>query len=136
VSKELSVNGIELEKTMIELRIPSTVLKDKEKAELSRNFMDSLTAKGVPAVELKDVYYLEQRSATEPLGYLVFLYLSGVADIVTILLAIWTVLKERKKPKEVTVKIGDAVYVKVKGDMSEEEILKLVKEARKGSGKR
>jgi hypothetical protein len=123
-------------KLTIEIRIPSEVLKEKEKIELSRKFMDSLTVNGISDVELKETYYLEQRSATEPIGYLVFFYLSGIADITSIFLAVWMVLKDRKKTKEVTVKIGNDIYVKIKGDMSEAEILKLVKEARKGSGKR
>ena len=124
------------EEMIIELRIPSKALKEKEKIELAKSFLNGFIAKGISSLELKDTYYLEQRSATEPAGYLVFLYLSGVADVTAILLAVWTILKERKKTKEVTVKIGDDVYVRVKGDMSEKEILKLVKEARKGSGKR
>ena len=127
------------EKMKIELRIPSKVLKEKEKMELSRSFTNGFIAKGISSLELKDTYYLEQRSATEPLNYLVLSYLAGVADITAILLAVWTVvraLKEKREPHEVTIKIGDEVYVKVKGDMSEEEVLKLLKEARKGSGKR
>ena len=107
------------------------VVKEKEKDELSKSFINSFKEKNIAQVKLTDTYYLEKRSAVEPANYLVFLYLAGAADVFTIALAIWTVLKERNSTKEVTVKIGDEVLVKVKGKMSEKELIKLVKEARK-----
>jgi len=125
------------EKLRIELQIPmDTVLKEKEKAELSQQFANNLTAKGIRDVKLADTYYLEKRSTAEPIGYLVLLYLGGIADIVGIALAIWTVLKERNSKKEVTVKIGDEIFVKVKGNMSEKDVIELVKEAKKSKSKR
>jgi hypothetical protein len=125
------------EKLRIELQIPmDTVLKEKEKAELSQQFANNLTAKGIRGVKLADTYYLEKRSAAEPIGYLVLLYLGGIADIVSIALAIWTVLKERNSKKEVTVKIGDEIFLKVKGSMSEKDVIELVKEAKKSQSKR
>lgn len=121
----------------IEIEIPmEKVLKEKEKDEFSKSFINSFKEKHVDPVELTDTHYLEKRSALEPAYNLVFLYLSGVADIVAIALAIWTVLKERKNTKYVTVKIGDEVLVKVKGNMSDKEVVKLVKEAKKGIEKR
>lgn len=121
----------------IEIEIPmEKVLKEKEKDEFSKSFINSFKEKHVDPVELTDTHYLEKRSALEPAYNLVFLYLSGAADIVAIALAIWTVLKERKNTKYVTVKIGDEVLVKVKGNMSDKEVVKLVKEAKKGIEKR
>jgi hypothetical protein len=125
------------EKLRIELQIPmDTVLKEKEKAEFSQQFANNLTAKGIRDVKLADTYYLEKRSTAEPIGYLVLLYLGGIADIVGIALAIWTVLKERNSKKEVTVKIGDEIFVKVKGNMSKKDVIELVKEAKKSKSKR
>ena len=117
----------------IEIELPmEKVLKAKEKDEFSKSFINSFKERNIAPVELTDTYYLEKRSALEPAYNLVFSYLSGAADIVAIALAIWTVLKERNNTKYVTIKIGDEVLVKVKGNMSDKEIVKLVKEAKKG----
>jgi len=111
------------------------VLKENEKKELSKAFTASLTEKGIQQVELTDTYYMDKRSAAEPVGYLVLLYLAGIADIVSILTAIWTVLKERDSKKEVIVEVGDIV-VKVRGDMSQKEVIELVREAERTADKR
>ena len=124
-------------KMRIEIEIPmERVLKEREKNELSKNFVDGLKEKGITEVAPLDAYYVEKRSAVQPLGYLVLTYLGGVADIVTIIMAIWTVLKEKEAEKQVTVKIGNEVYVRIKGKMPQEEILQLVREAKKPIGKR
>lgn len=124
-------------KTRIEVHIPTErVLKEREKAELSKSFLDSLTENGIPEVSLLETYYVEKRSAAEPIAYLVFTILSGVASIATILTAIWTALRKKDDRKEVTVKIGDTVFVKIRGNMSQDELLQLIKEAKKPIGKR
>ena len=112
------------------------VLKEREKVELSQRFIYGLTENGIEEATLTHSYYVERRSAAEPLNYLVLLYIAGVADVVSILMAIWTVLKEKQNTKEVTVQISEGVCVKIKGNMSQEELLQLIKEAKKPIGKK
>ena len=124
-------------KLRIEVQIPmEKVLKEREKTELSKSFLGSLTEHGIPEASLLETYYLEKRSAVAPIGYLVYIILSGVANVATILMAIRTALREKDSKKEVTVKIGNRVFVKIRGNMSQEELLELIKEAKKPIGRR
>jgi len=125
------------DKLQIKLEIPlDSVMKEKQKNDLISDFATGMAKKGIQNISLSDSYYLDKRSAAEPIGYLVLFYLSSIADIVSIVIAIWSVLKERRNKKEVTINIGKDIFVKVNGDMSEKAIIELVKQAKKQSAKK
>jgi hypothetical protein len=48
-------------RTRIEIEIPmQRVLKEREKTELSKSFIDCFTEKGITEVSLLDTYYVEK----------------------------------------------------------------------------
>jgi len=79
-------------------------------------------------VSIEDSYYVEERA--EP-GILTFVLVIGVlADLATIALAIRDLLKERKDIMRFKLETK-SLKLTIKGDMSDETILELVKEGTK-----
>jgi hypothetical protein len=104
-------------------------IKAKEKDALISDLMKALGANGMEKPIYKGSYYIEKRGLLEPL-LLVLTIIGGVADVVTIVSAIWLFLKSQESDKEINISVGD-VKIKIKGNMSGEEIIRLVETAKK-----
>lgn len=63
------------------------------------------------------------------------LLLGAVADVATIALAVWTFLKERDNKCDISLEVGD-FRLRIRADLSEKEIIALVKEAKKSANKK
>ncbi len=118
-------------KTVLQMPV-GCVLKKDQKKQLSEHLLAVLEKEGILNARIKDFQYLEYRAAAEPL-YIVIEILSTVADIATILIAIWTFIRELGKDyqkKEVRLKVND-FDLHIIGAMSREEIIEIMKEAKK-----
>jgi len=117
-------------KTILEMPI-SEALKKDEKTVITEVLLKAFESAEIPAAKIVDVHYRDKRAQVEPL-YIVFEILSAAANITTIVVAIWTFLKAKDgdKEKEVNLSIND-FHLRIKGSMSREEIIEIIKEARK-----
>jgi hypothetical protein len=104
-------------------------LKGKEKEELIAKLVSVFKAKGISDAKVTDSYYLEKRALPEPLN-IVFAVLTATANVATIAMVVRTFLKDRNSKKETNLEIG-SMKLTINGDMSDEAIIKLVKESGK-----
>lgn len=121
--------------TKLELAIPvKSALKEKQKLKLFDDLISAFKKNNVFDAKVADFYYIEKRALAEPLN-LILVILSGAADIATITMVIWTFLREYDSKKEIELEVGE-VKLKVRGNMSDKEIVELVKEAGKIANKK
>ena len=114
----------------IDLALPvSAPLKKKAKQKIIEQMISAFKKKDVQDVVVSFSHYVDKRASTEPL-LIVLTILTATADIATIATAIYTFLKDYSPQKEINLSIGD-MKLKIKGSMSDEEIVKLVREAGK-----
>lgn len=104
-------------------------LKKAEKDRLIADIISSFQTVGDSSAKVEDTYY-ESKHAMPEVVTLVFVVLTAIANIATIALAIREFLKERPDMKELRIKTKSLDLV-IKGDMSDEEIRRIVAEGRK-----
>jgi len=103
--------------------------KKAEKERLIANIISSFESVGDSSAKVKDSYY-ESKHAMPEVVTLVLVVLTAVANIATIALAIREFLKKQSDIKELRIKTK-SIDIVVKGNMSDEEIRKIVVEGRK-----
>ena len=104
-------------------------LKRVEKDRLITDITLSFQTAGDSSVKVEDAYY-ESKHAMPEVVTLVLVVLTAMANIATIALAIREFLKKRPDIKELRIKTKSLDLV-IKGDMSDKEIRRIVKEGRK-----
>ena len=114
------------------LTIPvNSALKRNEKEALLNNILAPLKNAGINSVEIKESYYLEHRAAPALL-YLVTI-ISVTADILTITIALKQLLEDKPKRIEKFHLKKGSYECEITGNMSSEDIIKILKEAEKAS---
>lgn len=118
--------------TKFALHIPTgKALKRAEKDKINQEIIDSFHLSGDPSVKIEETYYESKHAAVEIITYVVTV-MSVTADICTIALAIREFLKKEEKVKEIKIHSDPAsTDIMIRANMSDEEIRKIVSEARK-----
>jgi hypothetical protein len=101
-------------------------LKVKEKEELIAELLSAFKSERILDAKVIDSYYSEERALSEPLS-IVFVILTAMANIATIAMAVRTFLRNRNVKKEITL-TTETLKLTIKGNMSDRDIVKLVKE--------
>lgn len=104
-------------------------LKAKEKAKLISDVLACLKLGGITDARIENSYYVDRRSLAEPF-VIALQVLAAVADIATIAMAIRNLLREQKSEKEIQLETG-TIKLTIKGKMSNEDIVRLVRESGK-----
>ena len=118
-----------MKETKITLSFPfNRVLKNKERETLTSSIVATFREFGNLHVKLEDFYYEEERAAPAILDLV--LVIGVVADVATIALAIREFLKGQRTDKYVRIRTKE-LDLHIKGNMSDDAVLKLVKEGRK-----
>lgn len=119
-----------LSEVIIEFSLPLIKpFKKTEKDELFNELISSVSNVGGNEVKIHDSYYMNHRAAAEP-PIIFFIVLGAIADIVTIILGFRDFLRKKPQYKEFNLKT-DALEITIKGNMSDKEIVKIVREGRK-----
>ena len=84
--------------------------------------------KGDYKVALSNYYYEEHRG--EQIGLFLFMLISGVADLLTITLALRELIRKKPILKEITIRVGEKEII-IKGNIEDSEIVKIIRESRK-----
>lgn len=112
------------------LNIPVGVpLKKAEKEKLNADLISSFQAIGDSSAKIEDSYYESKHALPEVVTYVV-LVLTALSNIVTISKAIRDFLKKQTKAKNIRIKT-DQIDITIKGDMTDEEIVKILTAGRK-----
>jgi len=119
-----------MKETRLVLHFPyGKPFKKNEKEKLMNDVISSFKAVGVSDAKVEDSYYKSER-AEAGIVTLVLVILTAAANIATLAMAIREFLKDNKDIKDMRLKT-DSLQLTVKGNMSDEALIKLVKEARK-----
>ena len=114
---------------VITLSIPlDAPLKEAEKERFTNGIITSFGKIGIDSAKIVDSYYEEQRAAPTFFDFVMVINLA--ANLFTIALGIREFLKKEKKIKHAHLKT-DSLSLYVEGNMSEETLLKLIKEGRR-----
>jgi hypothetical protein len=118
--------------TKFELRIPyGKALKKLEKERINQEIIDAFQSVGDTSARIDESYYESKHAAVEVITYVITV-ISISADICTIALAIREFLKREEKTKEIKIKTDvNATEILIKGNLSDEEIRRIVAEGRK-----
>jgi len=103
--------------------------KKAERERLIADIISSFNSVGDSSARVKDSFY-ESKHAMPEVVTLVLVVLTAAADIATIALAVREFLKKRSDIKELRIKTK-SIDIAIKGNMSDEKILKIVAEGRK-----
>lgn len=116
----------------LDIRIPiSTPFKRRELNDMV-SFLDAYSKEhGNYSVNLQEYHYKEHRGAN--IGQFLQIILSGVADIVTIVLGLKELVKKTPRIKEISIRVENKEII-IRGDIADSELVKLVKEAGKING--
>ena len=114
------------------LRIPcGKALKRSEKERLNQEIVSAFQSVGDSSARIDETYYESKHAAIEVVTY-VAIVLTAMADICTIAMAIREFLKKEKNCKEIQIRSDfNHTEILIKGNMSDEEIRKIVVEGRK-----
>jgi hypothetical protein len=104
-------------------------LKKTEKEQIVADIISAFKSVGDPSVKVEDSYYESKHAMPEVVTY-VLVILTAFADIATIALAIREILKKRMDIKDLRIKTN-SIEITIRGNMSDEEIRKIVAEGRK-----
>jgi len=119
-----------MKETRLVLHFPyGKPFKKNEKEKLVNNVISSFKAVGVSDAKVEDSYYISER-AEAGVVTLVLVILTAAVNIATLAMAIREFLKDHKEIKDMRLKT-ESLQLTVKGNMSDEALIKLVKEARK-----
>lgn len=119
-----------MKETKLVLHFPyGKPFKKNEKEKLMNDVISSFKAVGISDAKVEDSYYISERAVTGVVT-LVLVILTAAANIATLAMAIREFLKDHKDIKDMRLKT-ESLQLTVKGNMSDEAIIKLVKEARK-----
>jgi hypothetical protein len=103
--------------------------KKAEKEQIIADIISAFKSVGDSSAKVADSYYESKHAMPEVVTY-VLIVLTAVADIATIALAIREFLKKHSDIKELRIKTK-SIDITIKGNMSDEEIRKIVAEGRK-----
>lgn len=119
-----------MKETRLVLHFPyGKPFKKKEKEKLLNDVVSSFKAVGVSDARVEDSYYMSERAVTGIVTF-VLVILTAAANVATLAMAIREFLKDHKDIKDMRLKT-ESLQLTVKGNMSDEDIIELVKEARK-----
>jgi len=103
--------------------------KKEEKEQIITDIISAFKNVGDSSVKVEDSYYESKHAMPEVVTY-VLVILTALANIVTISKGIRDFLKKHDEIKELSI-ASDSIEIKIKGNMSDEEIRKIVAEGRK-----
>ena len=116
--------------TKLELRLPyGEPIKKAKKDRLIADIISSFEGVGDSSAKVEDAYYESKHAMPEVVTW-VLIVLTALANIATIALAIREFLKKHSDIKELRIKTK-SIDITIKGNMSDEELLKVVAEGRK-----
>ena len=119
-----------MKETKLVLHFPyGKPFKKNEKEKLMNDVISSFKAVGISDAKVEDSYYISERAVTGVVT-LVLVILTAAANIATLAMAIREFLKDHKDIKDMRLKT-ESLQLTVKGNMSDEALIKLVKEAQK-----
>lgn len=104
-------------------------LKKNEKNKFMEELIASFKAIGVSDAKVEDSYYVSKHALPEVVTF-VLVILAATANMATIAMAIREFLKSREDIKDIRLET-ESLQLVIKGNMSDEDIIKLVKEGRK-----
>ena len=119
-----------LEETEFILHFPyERALKKSEKDELINELMSAFNSVGVYDVKVKESHYLTELAAPG-ISEWVLRIIAAASHIINIAKAVRNFLKRRKNIKEIYLET-ESFRMVVKGEMSDEEIIRIIREARR-----
>jgi hypothetical protein len=104
-------------------------LKKAQKEQINADIASAFQSVGDSSAKVEDSYYESKHALPEVVTYVVVV-LTAIADIATITLAIREFLKNHSDIKELRIKTK-SIDITIKGNMSDEEVRKVVAEGRK-----
>jgi hypothetical protein len=112
------------------LRFPfGKPLKKAQKEQINADIVSAFQKVGDSSAKVADSYYESKHALPEVVTYVIVI-LTAIADIATIALAIREFLKKQSDIKDLRIKTK-SIDITIKGNMSDEEIRKIVEEGRK-----
>ena len=119
-----------MEETELTLHFPcERPLKESEKDELTSELMSAFNSVGVYDVKVKESHYLTELAAPG-ISEWVLRIIAAASHIINIAKAVRNFLKRRKNIKEIYLET-ESFRMVVKGEMSDEEIIRIIREARR-----
>jgi hypothetical protein len=116
--------------TKLELRFPCEVpIKKPKKDRLIEDIITSFQNVGDSSAKVEDSYYETKRAMPEAVTW-VLVVLTALGNIASIALAVREFLKKNSDIKELRIQTK-SIDIVIKGNMSDEEILKIIAEGRK-----
>jgi hypothetical protein len=116
--------------TKLELRLPyGEPIKKAKKDRLIADIISSFEGVGDSSAKVEDSYYESKHAMPEVVTW-VLIVLTALANIATIALAIREFLKKHPDIKELRIQTK-SIDIAIRGNMSDEEILKVIEEGRK-----
>lgn len=103
--------------------------KKAEKEQIIADIVSAFKSVGNSSAKVTDSYYESKHAMPEVVTF-VLIILTAVANIATIAMAIREFLKKHSDIKELRIKTK-SIDITIKGNMSDEEIRKIVAEGRK-----